>query len=175
MSEISKLSFQEQKVLKLKIEDEIPKFLDGDMRQAALDFVAYMRDNKMQPSWQSTNSWKANYKGQNICVIRISEGSWCVVPRISRWNKLIPSYDLYEREITEEGLRSIVLANVNICRRCANCGPGWSMTFLGKGFDDVCHNVPVRYVDPGEAEIACIKRVLELMRQRVGESVEASK
>ena len=164
------LSFEEQKKLKLKIEDEIPKFLDGEMKQSALDFVVYMRANKMQPSWQSSNSWKANYKGQNVCVIRLLEGSWCVVPRISRYNKLIDSYNLYEKEIAEEGLQDIVLANINYCRRCANCGPGWTMAFFGKEYDDVCHNVPVRYVDPGEAEISCIKRILGLMRHTVGES-----
>ncbi len=165
MSEQRKPSFQEQKALKLQIEDEIPKFLDGGMQQAALAFAAHLRTKKMQPSWQSTDSWKVNHKGQNVCVIRLSKGSWCVVPRISRWNKLIDSYNLYEKEITEEGMRDTVLANVNFCRRCASCGPGWPMTILGKEHEDVCHNVPVRYVDPGEAELDCVKRILELMRQ----------
>ena len=117
-----KLSFKEQKALKLKIEDEIPKFLDGEMKQSALDFIAYMRANKMQPAWLSTNSWKANYKGQNICD------------------------------------------------HTHHCGPGWGMTFLGSEYENVCHNVPVRYVNPGEAEINCIKRILELMRRTVGEN-----
>jgi len=170
MSDISKLPFKEQKMMKLKIEDEIPVYLEGETRRSALDFVAYMRANKMQPSWQSTNSWKANYKGQNICVIRLSKGSWCVVPRISRWNKLVNSYNLFENEIAEEGLTGIVHANVNICRSCANCGPGWEMTFLGKTFGNVCHNVPVRYIDPGAAEIGCIKKVLDLMKHRIAEN-----
>ena len=168
MPEQKHLSFQEQKALKLKIEDEIPKFLDGDMKQSALDFVAYMRGNKMQPSWQSTNTWMAKHKGQNVCAVKLSKGSWCVVPRISRWNKLINSYNLYEKELTQEGLTGIVLANVNFCRSCAGCAPGWKMTFFGREHENVCHNVPVRYVEPGEAEIGCIKRVLELMRHTVG-------
>jgi hypothetical protein len=170
MPEPNKLSFREQKELKLKIEDEIPKFLDGETKQFALDFIAYMRANKMQPAWLSTNSWKANHKGQNVCTIRLSEGSWCVVPRISRWNKLISSYNLYEKEIEEEGLQDVVLANINFCRRCANCGPGWKINFFGKEYENVCHNVPVRYVDPGEVEINCIKRILELMRITIGEN-----
>ncbi len=137
------------------------------MRQSALEFIAYLRAGRMQPSWQSTDSWKANYKGQSVCVIRLSKGSWCLVPRISRWNKLVDSYNLYETEIAEAGLRDTVLANVNYCRRCANCGPGWAMTILGKEHEDVCHNVPVRYVDPGITEINCIKRILELMKHTV--------
>ena len=170
MSGQKKLSFAEQKEMKLKIEDEIPKFLDGEMKTAALDFIAYMRANKMPPSWLSGNSWKANHKGQNVCVVRLSEGSWRVVPRISRWNKLISSYNLYEKELRGEGLLETVLENVNYCRLCANCGPGWEMEFFGDKYGNVCHNVPVQYTDPGEAEIKCIKRVLELMRNTVGES-----
>jgi len=170
MSEQNKLSFQEQKKLKLKIEDVVPEYLDGEMKHSALDFIAYMRANKMQPAWQSTNTWMAKHKGQNVCAIRLSEGSWCVVPRISRWNKLISSYNIYEKEISEEGLKNIVLANINICRSCANCGPGWRMTFFGKEYENVCHNVPVRYMDPGEAEINCIKRILELVKHTVSEN-----
>jgi len=158
MSEQKELSFQEQKKLKLKIEDVIPEYLDGEMKRSALDFVAFMR---------------ANHKGQNVCVIRLSEGSWRVVPRISRWNKLIHSYSSYEKEITEEGLQDIALANANICRRCANCGPGWGMTFFGREYGNVCHNVPVRYMDPDEAEINYIKRILEWMRHTVGKNKQS--
>ena len=167
MPEPTHPSFAEQKALKLKVEDEIPKFLQGDMRESALAFVAYMRANRMQPSWLSTNSWKANYKGQNVCTLRLSPSSWCVVPRINRWNKLISSYNLYEKELAEAGLRDIVLANVNFCRRCANCGPGWGMEILGVDYENVCHNVPVRYIDPGDKEIDCVKQVLEWMKGTV--------
>ena len=151
-------------MLKLKIEDEIPKFLESGMMQSALDFAAYMRANKMQPAWLSTNSWKANYKGQNICAVRLSKGSWRVVPRISRWNKLISSYNIYESELAKEGLLDTVLENIHFCTGCANCGPGWDTDFFGQKYKNVCHNVPVQYIDPGEAEISCIKRILALMR-----------
>jgi len=39
MPEQKQLSFREQKALKLKIEDEIPRFLDGGMMQSALNFA----------------------------------------------------------------------------------------------------------------------------------------
>lgn len=169
MSVYSGLPFAEQKKLKLKIEDIIPEYLDGEMRRTALGFVGYMRAHKMQPVWQSTNTWKANYKGQNICAIRLSEGSWRVEPRVSRWNKLIDSYNKYEMELTEDGLHDTVIANIYYCVSCANCGPGRDMDFFGKVYGNVCHNVPVRYIDPGEAEITCIKRILELMGKTFAE------
>jgi len=162
------MSFLEQKDLKLRLEDEIPKFLDGETRRLALEFAAYLRANKMQPSWQSTNSWKSLHKGQNVCVIRLLEGSWRVVPRISRWNKLINSYDIYEKELGEAGLKEIVAANVNHCRSCAGCAPGWKISIFETEHENVCHNVPVWYKDPGEAELNCVRTVLELMKRTIG-------
>lgn len=168
-SDITLLSVQ--KTLKPKIEAVLPYLLDGGMLEAATGFVAYMRANKMQPTWQSTNTWKANHKGHHVCTIRLSEGSWSVVPRISRWNKLISSYSLYEKEIREEGLQDIVLANVRPCVSCASCGPGWKMDILGNEYDNVCHNVPVRYENPDETEINCVKRILDLMKRTVAENM----
>ena len=48
---ISLLSFKEQKLLKLKIETVISESLDGDMKQAALDFTDYVKSMKMSPRW----------------------------------------------------------------------------------------------------------------------------
>ena len=161
-----------QKILKPKIEDVIPTYLEGDVKKSALDFIAYMRANKMQPVWLSHNTWKANYKGKGICSVRLPKSDfpckyWIVHPHISRWNKLIGSYDLYEEQISSCDLQDIVWENVNICRSCANCGPGWDMSFLGREFTNVCHNIPVWYCDPNEAEIDFIKKILDLMKQTI--------
>ena len=161
-----------QKILKPKIEDVIPAYLDGYVKESALDFIAYMRKNKMQPTWLSHNTWKVNYKGKGICSIRLPKNYfpykyWVICPHISRWNKLISSYDLFEDQIVSDGSQSIVWDNVNICRSCANCGPGWDMSFLGKEFNNVCHNIPVWYCDPNEAEINFIKKILDLMKQTI--------
>ena len=166
MSEHNALSFAEQKKLKLKIEDEIPKFFVGEMREAAQALITHMRANKMQPTWQAINGWGVIKNGTKICSIGLKKDSWSVVPRISRWNKLVSSYNLYEQELDADQ-KDIVLANINHCRRCANCGPGWDMQFFGKEYKDVCHNAPVQYIDPDVTELECIKAVLELMKTTV--------
>lgn len=170
MTEPMDLSSQQvQKALKPKIEDVIPVLLGDDVAPFVLEFVAYMRANRMQPAWSAYNSWAARYKGKKICTIRLPlphgpYQSWVVVPHISRWNKQISSYDLYEAPIAQGGLQEMVWDHVNFCRRCANCGPGWDMAFLGRAFKDVCHNVPVWYPDPNEAELDFIKKVLAWMQ-----------
>ena len=169
MSWQTKWPLHVQRNLKPKIEDLVPDYLNGDMKQSALNFIAYLRANRMQPVWQSTNTWRVNHKGQQICAVQLADSSWRVAPRISRWNKLINSYNIYEKQLSEAGLKETVLANINYCRRCAHCGPGWRMDFFGKDYENVCHNVPVRYTDPDEAEIGCVKKVLALICQTIAE------
>ena len=159
-----------QKVVKPRIEDVIPAYLEGDAKTLALDFIAYMRENKLQPTWMSHNTWKASYKRRNICFIRLPKNNmpydyWAVHPHISRWNKFISNYDVFKDQIIDSGTRSIVWDNVNICRNCANCAPGWDMSILGREFTNVCHNIPAWYCDPGETEIDFIKMILDLMKQ----------
>ena len=164
-----------QKITKPKIEDVVLVSLEDAVKESALEFIAYMRKNKMQPTWLSHNTWKANYKGKGICSIRLPKSYmpykyWSVCPHVSRWNKLISSYNLFEEQIIDSGSQNIVWDNVNICRSCANCGPGWDMSFLGKEFKNVCHNIPVWYCDPGELEIDFIKKILDLMKQTIADN-----
>jgi len=156
------LSFKEIKALKLKIEDEIPKFLDGEMKQTALDFVAYARANKMQPNWQSTNTYGANYKGKGTLRITLSKGSWRVFYCIGR-----NSLALYEEEIVEANLQDVVTANINFCHCGASCGPGKDTMFFGKEYSNVCRNIPVIYINPGEKELDCIKKILEMLKNTI--------
>lgn len=53
-----------EKKVKQKIEDAINELLDGDNLKNAHKFVAHLRENKMNPAWASTNSWKVAYKGK---------------------------------------------------------------------------------------------------------------
>ena len=49
--------YQEQKADKPNIEDVIQAILKDDRKQAAWDFVAFVKSLKMKPQWASTNSW----------------------------------------------------------------------------------------------------------------------
>ena len=63
--------YKEQKANKPKVEDIIPNWLDGDMKNNALDFVTWLRVNKMSPTWASANSWKVSYKSKGVCYIKL--------------------------------------------------------------------------------------------------------
>ena len=64
-----------QRVIKPKVEDVLPYFLDEEMIGIALGFVAHLRAIKMNPRWAGVhNAWRANNKNRNK-VIRFRAGS----------------------------------------------------------------------------------------------------
>jgi len=76
--------YKVQKGNRPKIEDVIAYCLDGDLRIAASEFTAYMRDNKMpfKVSVSTTISQRTDYKGEPICNIMVyGETGWEHVDR----------------------------------------------------------------------------------------------
>ena len=158
-----------EKAAKLKIEEVIPEYLNGDMQKLALDLVAYLRANKMNPTQTAHNSWKVNYKGSCLCYVRICDAehyyrkfpdnppSWVITLYLNYINE-------YENVIINEKLQDIILNNVGyLCTSCRHCAPGRDVTVLGKEIKGVCAGVPLTWVfDPDETTLNGIKKLLEL-------------
>ena len=60
-----------------KVEDSANENLNGVELKTLLDFVSFLRENKMNPSYMARNTWVARYKGKIVCRIRINEGMVC--------------------------------------------------------------------------------------------------
>ena len=176
MSKEKRISlYQEQKVIKPLIEDLIPCFFDGDTEKSVFDLVAFMRANKLKPSWCLTNAWKAVCKGKNICYIRFGAGSTYVkdVKLVISLNTL--HIKAYEQTIIDEGLQQILWGNVLHCIKkaeesCNNwgCAPGKTVTICGKDITNICCNSNRQHFwfhDPDVATIEAIKRLLELEKK----------
>ena len=177
--------YQQQKATKPLVEDIIPDFLGGGALKNALDFIAYLRANKMKPSWTLTNQWKAAFKSRNICRITLAPWSekkknkWVVTAYLENLKK-------YEDTLIAENLQRFLWDNVFYCvqkppdspppeelRNYAlkypcnlwGCAPGKSITVCGKELTHICCNGNRQYFwfhDPDKATIAAIKRLLEL-------------
>ena len=171
-------------------EDVIPEVLDGELRENALRFAAYMRENKMPFKQHTTNrqTQSAKYKSKTICKMVVYDAnatkyydvrqptgvqSWLVNPWLDRINH-------YDENIANEGLQNIVWDNVKYCvwgvnsgmtgdyRFCKpnhGCAGGVNITRCGKTLHGVCPNCTYMFWDPGEAEIAAVKRLMELEKQ----------
>ena len=181
--------YQQQKVIKPLIEDVIPVYLDGDRNVAAMDFVAYMRDNRMKPTWCLTNKWKATYKGKAICNISISTcnemgyhrghyehpgapPSWIINPYLTHM-------DMYKEQVMDEGLQDVVWNHIFRCVYSNEtpsfgigcnpnkpCAPGGNIMVLGKEIMyNCCNHLTIVFWNPDGATIKDIKRLLELEKK----------
>lgn len=179
--------YQQQKAIKPLIEDLLPDFLDGDMKNSALDFVTFMRSNKIKPAWTLTNAWKAVCKGRCICYIHLGGGGaasaknvkWVVTPYLEHINE-------YEKQILADGLQRFLWDNVMYCvnkpkdslasRETIHyalkppcniwgCAPGKTKTICGMEFTNVCRNGNRQHFwfhDPDAESVEAIKRLLVL-------------
>jgi len=163
MEEKNKASlYQDQKKTKPKVEDVINNSLDGDQKQAALDFVAFIKLYKMTPQWASANSWAVSYKGKRVCYIKVGDyvsgdGSWCIRPSVDYDDALFTF-------IETAGLTEIIWGNLHYCRACGRCAPGRSVTVFGREFDKVCNAILFEFHDPDAATLDCAKKLVEYRR-----------
>ena len=178
----------EQKA-KPKIEDTISKYLDGEMKASALEFVAYLYDSKMKPTWSASDVWRSTYKNVSICRTFVYEGksnhqwikeadtfpSWCV-------GLYLKHIDKYGEVLINEGIQDFIWDNVcycNLCRvrgrtPCHDRPPGRNITLLSKKVKSICNIVPVYGIiwvyNPGEKEKTYIKRLIELEQKAIIEN-----
>jgi len=59
---------QKQIITKPKIDNVINDFLNGDVLTKALDFIDYLKMNKMNPRWSATNAWTVKHKNKRVCI-----------------------------------------------------------------------------------------------------------
>jgi len=156
--------YQQQKTTKPKIEDVIPYYINGDMKKTALDFVKYLRVNKMSPSWNGANQWGTVSQGKNICYISLGNKSW---RKSDYWiiNLHLTHIKNYEISIMNEGLEKIVWDNIRYCGHCSGCAPGKNIPISGKEFKGICRDFILFICDPDETMVNDIKKLLEFEKK----------
>jgi hypothetical protein len=156
-----------EKPTKPKIQDTILDVVKKEHQKAALNFVEFIRANKMTPAWASKNAWKVNYKGKVLCYIRTSgtshfynldDGSWHI-------NFAVYSDYIYDVPVSNEAIQ-IIWDKVKHCTRCNNCIPANRLAINGKEFDNVCHQWLV-IKNPNTEDLECIMKLVEAIRHSI--------
>jgi len=139
-----------EKPIKPKIDDIVEEFLSGENLNRALEFLTYLRINKINTQWTNTNTWKAVKKGVCACYLKMgidtiphskmqqdlkynnesTKGSWVIYPHIesiengglhvTAENKCIEKRDGYEEIISNDKLFNIILSKTRACLNCGN-------------------------------------------------------
>ena len=152
------------------IEDVMPHYLTGDNLKIALEFMAYLRENKIKPTWSLLNGWKGVCKGKVLYWIRLpqvksntdaEEPTHCHFRNIKQSNKInwtnswviTPYFNhiaMYENTIISDGLDNFFLENIHPCRpncgsemknpRKKSCMPGINKTLFGKEAHGICRS-----------------------------------
>jgi hypothetical protein len=117
--------FKQQRKIRPKLEDKINEYFDGDIRESALDFAAWLRANKMSPRWASANSWKVMYKQKHVCYIKFDVEGYTLFdyPVEERaWYISFNSFTEYYHDFKAHGeLKDIVTESLLHCKRCSQC------------------------------------------------------
>jgi len=151
-----------QKTTKPVIEDIIGFFLEGDKLANAMDFIAFLRENNMNPRWASANSWRVTAKNKPVC--RIDLGGllhvWMSHFAIGDWQ--ISELEGVERKYMEvfvgnDVMQSFVWENVGMCRRCSDKCGSRIRSYAGKVFEQCCG---LRVLNPDAAALIKSKELV---------------
>jgi len=162
--------FKKQKNARPKIEDELKDVLEGDALKSAQDFVAYIKENKMTPSWASANSWKVSYKGKGVCYIRLPGTAWYHLDEGS-WHLLI--YAQYDKHLLDfvadesEAIKTLVHDHVANSQLCGGCMPGADRKQVCKEFESIASCTGVSMKNPDEDFLEFAKKLVALRRDAI--------
>jgi hypothetical protein len=135
------------------IEDEIIELLEGDLKETALGFVAYLNVNQMTPrQWFGPHYWRIPFEAYYLCSIFMGKDKWRVFFFSGN----------YEGEFEESFIKA-VQDSVVPCSSCTgdDCPKGRLMTIFGKDFENTCFQFPVQFVNPNGNTLEYIKELLE--------------
>ncbi|MCL2546758.1 MAG: hypothetical protein FWE06_06135 [Oscillospiraceae bacterium] len=153
--------------IKPQAEDAVTLHLDGETAQSALDFIEFMKENKMSLKHTSGRHWKASYKSKGVCYMLIDENGWIL--RFSQFTRERWFVD-YEHCITDAGLKEFILSKINP-RNCPDrdCGISRNKMILGKTFDEVCTCWPLYLKNLDGEDLANIKKFVLVIKQFIAE------
>jgi len=141
----------------MTFEKMVRKHLNGDLRDRALQFAAYLNESGLTPKqWFNQDFWRIPYKDYYLCGIKLYKDGWVF------W---FWSGD-YSGD-TGEGLTKFVQENVTACIDCVgedHCKKGKDTTFFGKEYTRTCIQFPLQINNPDGSTLEQIKQLLEFWK-----------
>ena len=167
--------FKRQKKSRPKVEDMICEYFEGNTKQRALDFVTWLKANKLSPRFGATNAWYIYDKNENFCAIRIESKEWPTVslePQETAFCICFSAYTEYhDKLLNTEALKEAVIAGL---KPCTDCSPNCERIeehpvaiVCGEGVENVCVPYYLVFSDPSAETIEHIKEVIESTKKRI--------
>jgi len=160
-----------------KLEDVLNDYLEGDILQNALNFISWLRANKMAPQYISGHlggdmgmSWsviygKKNNKANRVCHIKLYNNSWHICPSGDYYDDFKNNAEL-ETEITAT-LNPCTFEPNQTCTHKCNSGMGHTMTFFGKEFSNLCGGFTIRLRNLDSISLEKVKKIIEIRNKTI--------
>lgn len=122
-----------------QIENYIEENLTDEARQTALDFVTFLRINKIEfikdnGYWKDKIYYMLKYKDAYVCFIAIKDPD---EPE-NLWTIWSDDSNAYEDSDVDDCIKSTAWNYVDHCGNCGSCSGGNRKTIFGKSFERVC-------------------------------------
>ena len=160
--------YKEQKEVKPKPEDVAGDYLNAERTADILNFVEFVRANKIGIRWGSGNSWALNYKGKQLGFLKIYtgilgkpappdlDGTWFFCHRRTYLDRYYSMDDC--------DLKTFIFEHI-YARNCGNCictNPNPNDIKAGYMNPTGCGCWPLRVYNPTGEALEKTKRLIEL-------------
>ena len=148
-----------QKFAKQKIEDAVAGVLTGDLQKNALDFIAFLRENKISLSQAYADTWRAAYKGKAAGVVILQNKGLNISLRGDYSSR-------YENILINDKMKNSLEKNlwVKPCQYCNKaCYDGITASLFGKEFTKICkHMLNTTYFLITDADaVECARLIIQ--------------
>ena len=154
-------------VLTMQLENYAEESLTDGARQAAQEFIRYLRANELE-FVKDTDYWKdkiyylIKFRNECVCFIAIKDPD---EPE-NLWTVWSDSSKAYEDSSVEDDIKSAAWKYVDRCSSCGSCGGGKHKTVFGKRFERVC-GCTFRVDNPTAADLPFLKKMVELRKNDI--------
>ena len=150
--------------------DAINKFLTGEEKHNALDFIEFLTANQITTQPNSNNIRDFYYQNKTICCVTVKGAENIANP----WMIWLSDAELDAMALNntaDESLKQFAWAHMNTCAHFSSngesCGcdksPGRSATVFGKQFDNICY-ATLSFENPGAEDLVYIKQLVSLLK-----------
>jgi len=145
------------KMPKKIIEDVIRDTLKNDALKNALDLMAWLRENKMNPAQSSATTWKINSKACVVCYFRFDFDAGAI--------RITPFICEYKHDSLSDNLKEIAWANAIREKNChGSCHCSYKLKTIFERKDFYACAQAITFTNPNSSEIECIKELVKMRK-----------
>jgi len=145
------------------LEDFIREKLTGETQQNALDYVAFLRSNKL-PLVSNSDGWFIGGNFENSIGFLIVRGD---AQKVDPWTICFYFCDFGGNGSTNDELKETAWAYVNPCTKChegwKDCGRA-NRTVFGREFEALCLS-PLAFNNPDGKTLESVKKLMLMLMQ----------